>query len=143
LFHHFNCSSANYLEGVVADLIQQALDEQWVEPFDEDLAEAPASWLWRVVVGTVIFALSDFSLDLMGFSLAVKSVHKRIAVLLDFSFRSRWYFYKLAPFGATLSDHYWSQPGEFSLPCSFCRILCFWHKLAHCRGMTSLCFWTD
>lgn len=58
--------------------------------------------------------------DIMGFSLDVKSAHKRIAVhrthrgLLGFQFRNQL-FYKVAPFGAVFSAHYWSRLGGFLL----------------------------
>ena len=59
--------------------------------------------------------------DLMGFSLDVKSAHKRIAVhpdhrgLLGFSHKDKLYFYSVCPFGAVFSAHFWSRVGGFFL----------------------------
>eukprot|EP00438_Fugacium_kawagutii_P005241 Skav220659 [mRNA] locus=scaffold2604:21832:27884:+ [translate_table: standard] len=73
------------------------------------------------------YPIRNSSQELLGFSLDVKSAHKRIAVhpdhrgLLGFQFRNQLYFYKVAPFGAVFSAHYWSRLGGF--------ILRFIHKL--------------
>ena len=67
------------------------------------------------------YPLRQSNKDLLGFSLDIKSAHKRIAVhqehrgLLGFTFRGRLYFYKVAPFGAVFSAHYWSRLGGFLL----------------------------
>ena len=58
---------------------------------------------------------------LLGFSLDIKSAHKRIAVkqshrgLLGFQFKGRLYFYRVCPFGAVFSAHYWSRLGGYLL----------------------------
>lgn len=56
---------------------------------------------------------------LSGFSLDIKSAHKRIAVhpdhrgLLGFSLKGQLYFYNVCPFGAVFSAHFWSRFGAF------------------------------
>ena len=59
--------------------------------------------------------------DLMGFSLDVKSAHKRVAVhpdhrgLLGFQHQGKLFFYSVCPFGAIFSAHFWSRVGGFFL----------------------------
>ena len=79
----------------------------------------------RDVLGSYPLRNSNDRLD--GFSLDIKSAHKRIAVaeryrgLLGFQFRNTLYFYKVCPFGATFSAHFWSRLGGF--------LLRLWHRL--------------
>ena len=56
---------------------------------------------------------------LSGFSLDIKSAHKRMAVhpdhrgLLGFSMGGQLYFYNVCPFGAVFAAHFWSRFGGF------------------------------
>ena len=56
---------------------------------------------------------------LSGFSLDIKSAHKRMAVhpahrgLLGFSLGKQLYFYNFCPFGAVFSAHFWSRFGGY------------------------------
>ena len=67
------------------------------------------------------FPLRGSSDELMGFSLDVKSAHKRVAVhpdhrgLLGFQHQGQLYFYSVCPFGAIFSAHFWSRVGGFFL----------------------------
>lgn len=64
------------------------------------------------------YPLRNSSEPLGCFSIDIKSAHKRIAVamadrgFLGFQFQNRLYFYKVCPFGATFSAHYWSRFGQ-------------------------------
>ena len=75
------------------------------------------------------YPLRDSSHRLSGFSLDIKSAHKRMAVqacdrgFLSFKFRNRHYFYKVCPFGAVFSAHYWARLGGFLL--RLFHMLCF------------------
>ena len=57
--------------------------------------------------------------ELSALGLDVKSAHKRVVIkashrgLLGFSHRNKLYFYKVAPFGAVFSAHWWGRLGSF------------------------------
>ena len=59
--------------------------------------------------------------DLMGFSLDIKSAHKRIVIkeseqgLVGFTLDGKVFFYRVCPFGATFSAAWWSRLGAFLL----------------------------
>ena len=65
--------------------------------------------------------------ELAGFSLDIKSAHKRICVkdlehgLLGFTLDSKLFFYRVCPFGATFSAFWWQRLGGW--------ILRFFHQL--------------
>ena len=67
------------------------------------------------------FPLRNSSAPLSGLSLDVKSAHKRVAIhpsehgLVGFSWQGKIFFYKVCPFGATFSAHWWSRLGGFLL----------------------------
>ena len=67
------------------------------------------------VVGA--YPLRNSNRTLAGVSFDVKSAHKQMAVhpryrgLLCFRFKGRIYFYKVCPFGAVVSAHFWSRLG--------------------------------
>ena len=67
------------------------------------------------------FPLHQSSALLAGLSLDVKSAHKRVAIhptehgLVGFSWQGKIYFYKVCPFGATFSAHWWSRLRGFIL----------------------------
>ena len=67
------------------------------------------------VVGA--YPLRNSNRRLAGVSFDVKSAHKQMAVhpryrgLLCFRFKGRIYFYKVCPFGAVVSAHFWSRLG--------------------------------
>ena len=67
------------------------------------------------------FPLRQATAPLAGLSLDVKSAHKRVAIhpsehgLVGFSWQGKIYFYKVCPFGATFSAHWWSRLGGFIL----------------------------
>ena len=75
------------------------------------------------------FPLRQSTSNLAGLSLDVKSAHKRVAIhpsehgLVGFSWDNKIYFYKVCPFGATFSAHWWSRLGGF--------ILRVFHKLLY------------
>ena len=57
--------------------------------------------------------------ELSALGLDVKAAHKRVVIkashrgLLGFSHRRRLFFYKVAPFGAVFSAHWWGRLGSF------------------------------
>ena len=59
--------------------------------------------------------------DVMAFSIDIKAAHKRIVLreeewgLVGFSLDQKLYFYRVAPFGAAFSAHWWSRLGGFFL----------------------------
>ena len=63
------------------------------------------------------YPLRNSNGQLSGVSFDVKSAHKQMAVhpkyrgLLCFQFRGRIYYYKVCPFGAVVSAHFWSRLG--------------------------------
>ena len=63
------------------------------------------------------FPLREQQSPLDGFSLDIRSAHKRIAVaetdrgFLLFKFRGRYFYYTVCPFGAVFSAHYWARLG--------------------------------
>ena len=63
------------------------------------------------------FPLRNSSAALAGFSLDIRSAHKRIAVaqqdrgFLGFGYKGRLFFYNVCPFGAVFSAHYWARLG--------------------------------
>ena len=65
------------------------------------------------------YPLRSSTCILSGFSLDIKSAHKRMAVhpdhrgLLGFSLGEQLYFYNVCPFGAVFSAHFWSRFGGF------------------------------
>lgn len=65
------------------------------------------------------FPLRESGHELGGMGLDVKSAHKRVVVkhshrgLIGFSFRQRLYFYRVCPFGAIFSAHWWGRLGSF------------------------------
>ena len=67
------------------------------------------------------FPLRDFQGDHVGFSLDVKAAHKRIVLhpdeqgLVGFTLNDRLYFYRVTPFGAVFSAHWWARLGGFML----------------------------
>lgn len=73
------------------------------------------------------FPLRDSTSELEGFSIDIKSAHKRIVLhpdeqgLVGFSLNQRLFFYRVTPFGATFSASWWSRLGGW--------ILRFWHLL--------------
>ena len=79
------------------------------------------------------FPLRQSSATLAGLSFDLKSAHKRVAIhfsehgLVGFSWQNKIYFYKVCPFGATFSAHWWSRLGGFLLRI-FHKLLC----LPHC-----------
>ena len=67
------------------------------------------------------FPLRNNSADLSGFSLDIKSAHKRVVLkeseqgLLGFSLNDSLYFYRVCPFGATFSAYWWQRLGGWIL----------------------------
>ena len=65
------------------------------------------------------YPLRSSNCMLSGFSLDIKSAHKRMAVhpahrgLLGFSLGKQLYFYNVCPFGAVFSAHFWSRFGGY------------------------------
>ena len=65
------------------------------------------------------FPLRDNQHELGGFSIDVKAAHKRVVIkesergLLGFSHNDNLYFYRVAPFGAIFSAHWWGRIGAF------------------------------
>ena len=61
--------------------------------------------------------------DLAGFSLDIKSAHKRIVLkdeeqgLVGFTLDEKLFFYRVCPFGASFSAAWWSRLGAFILRC--------------------------
>ena len=66
-----------------------------------------------------------------GLSLDIKAAHKRVVIresergLLGFSHAGRLYFYKVAPFGAIFSAHWWGRLGAF--------LVRLWHLLIYIK----------
>ena len=66
------------------------------------------------------FPLRNNSRELSGFSLDIKSAHKRVVLkeseqgLLGFSLNDSLYFYRVCPFGATFSVYWWQRRGDGS-----------------------------
>jgi hypothetical protein len=77
------------------------------------------------------FPLRDNDDELGGLSLDIKAAHKRIVIresergLLGFSHAGRLYFYKVAPFGAIFSAHWWGRLGAF--------LVRLWHLLIYIK----------
>ena len=62
------------------------------------------------------FPFRNFQGDHLGFSLDVKAAHKRIEQgLVGFTLNNRLYFYRVTPFGAVFSAHWWARLGGFLL----------------------------
>ena len=67
------------------------------------------------------FPIREFQGDHMGFSVDVKAAHKRIVLhdqeqgLVGFTLDGRLYFYRVTPFGAVFSAHWWARLGGFLL----------------------------
>ncbi len=67
------------------------------------------------------FPLREFQGDHLAFSLDVKSAHKRIVLhddeqgLVGFTLNQKLYFYRVTPFGAVFSAHWWARLGRFLL----------------------------
>ena len=87
------------------------------------------------------FPIRNFSGDHMGFSLDIKSAHKRIVVreeehgLLGFTLQGRLYFYKVAPFGATFSAAWWSRLGRMDAEV----LLIWWTHIAPALTLMTTC----
>ena len=143
---------------VTSTLVQEEVDNHWVDRFDGDLASAQAHFNGDISIGRLGVATSDsrpprlvvdlsvgglnqncviperstlpsskdimrcFPLrnstdDQLGLSIDIKSAHKRIAIrpsergLVGFSWQNELYFYRVCPFGATFSAHWWSRLG--------------------------------
>ena len=67
------------------------------------------------------FPLRNNAADLSGFSLDIKSAHKRVVLkeseqgLLGFSLNDSLYFYRVCPFSATFSAYWWQRLGGWIL----------------------------
>ena len=67
------------------------------------------------------FPLRNNSRELSGFSLDIKSAHKRVVLkeseqgLLGFSLNDSLYFYRVCPFGGTFSAYWWQRLGGWIL----------------------------
>ncbi len=67
------------------------------------------------------YPIRNSSDDQLGLSIDIKSAHKRVAIrpsergLVGFSWQNRLHFYRVCPFGATFSPHWWSRLGGFLL----------------------------
>ena len=67
------------------------------------------------------YPLCNSNHELAGFSLDIKSAHKRVCVkeqehgLLGFSLDSKLFFYRVCPFGATFSAFWWQRLGGWIL----------------------------
>ncbi len=67
------------------------------------------------------FPLRNNAEELSGFSLDIKSAHKRVVLkeseqgLLGFSLNDSLYFYRICPFGATFSAYWWQRLGGWIL----------------------------
>ena len=147
---------------VTSTLVQEEIDNHWVDKFDGDLASAQSHFDGNISIGRLGVATSDsrpprlvvdlsvgglnqncviperstlpsskdilrcFPLrnsneDQLGLSIDIKSAHKRISIrpsergLVGFSWKGELYFYRVCPFGATFSAHWWSRLGGFLL----------------------------
>ena len=73
------------------------------------------------------YPLCNSNHELAGFSLDIKSAHKRVCVkeqehgLLGFTLDSKLFFYRVCPFGATFSAFWWQRLGGW--------ILRFFHQM--------------
>ena len=67
------------------------------------------------------FPIREFQGDHMGFSVDVKAAHKRIVLhdqeqgLVGFTLDGRLFFYRVTPFRAVFSAHWWARLGGFLL----------------------------
>lgn len=67
------------------------------------------------------FPIRESQADLLGFSLDIKSAHKRIVIkeseqgLVGFTLENKIFFYRVCPFGASFSAAWWSRMGAFLL----------------------------
>ena len=67
------------------------------------------------------YPIRETQSDVMGFSLDIKSAHKRIVLkqseqgLVGFTMDGRIFFYRVCPFGASFSAAWWSRLGAFLL----------------------------
>lgn len=67
------------------------------------------------------FPLRDCGQPQSGFTLDIKSAHKCVRLrpseqgLMGFSFRNQLFFYRVCPFGARCSQHWWGRLGGFLL----------------------------
>ena len=67
------------------------------------------------------FPIREFQGDHMGFSLDVKAAHKRIVLhereqgLVGFTLGGKLFFYRVTPFGAVFSAHWWARLGGLLL----------------------------
>ena len=67
------------------------------------------------------YPIRNSSDDQLGLSIDIKSAHKRVAIgqsergLVGLSWQNRLHFYRVCPFGATFSAHWWSRLGGFLL----------------------------
>lgn len=160
--HLDSWKSAHEDPDITSKLVQEELDNGWVEKFEGDVAKAQEHFPLGISVGKLGVAYSesrpprlvvDLSVgglnqkcfipeksslpsakdivrsyplrssrnDQLGLSIDVKSAHKRVAIrkpergLVGFSWQNHIYFYKVCPFGATFSAHWWSRLGGFLL----------------------------
>ena len=147
---------------ITSSLVQEEIDNRWVDKFDGDLAAAQASFNGDISIGRLgvatsdsrpprlvvdlsvgglnqnctiperstlpsakdilrCFPLRDSSDDQLGLSIDIKSAHKRISIrptergLVGFSWQGDLFFYRVCPFGATFSAHWWSRLGGMLL----------------------------
>ena len=67
------------------------------------------------------FPIREFQGDHMAFELDIKAAHKRIVLhedeqgLVGFTLNEKLYFYRVTPFGAVFSAHWWARLGGFLL----------------------------
>ena len=158
--HMDNWRSSSDRPELTSALVDQEVQQGWVEAFDGDVSAAQARWPQGLAIGRLGIATSDhrdprlvidssicgtnssccirehqalptskdilrtFPLrdnvhELGGLSIDVKAAHKRIVVrdsergLLGFSHSGKLFFYRVAPFGAVFSAHWWGRLGSF------------------------------
>ena len=160
--HFDSWKSAHEDPEVTSKLVQEEIDNQWVDLFPGDEIAAQSQFPMGISVGKLGVAYSDSrpprlvvdlsvgglnqqcfipeksslpsakdilrsypirnsSDDQLGLSIDIKSAHKRVAIrpsergLVGFSWQNRLRFYRVCPFGATFSAHWWSRLGGFLL----------------------------
>ena len=96
------------------------------------------------------FPLGNNQHELSALGLDVKAAHKRVVIkeshpgLLGYSHRNALYFYKVAPFGAIFSAHWWGRLGSFGYVSCIRRFLwpmhfsCLW--MISCYSSGKMCF---
>ena len=160
--HFDSWKSAHEDPDVTSKLVQEEIDNQWVDLFPGDEIAAQSQFPMGISVGKLGVAYSDSrpprlvvdlsvgglnqqcfipekgslpsakdilrsfpirnaSDDQLGLSIDVKSAHKRVAIrpsergLVGFSWQNGLHFYRVCPFGAIFSAHWWSRLGGFLL----------------------------